>query len=91
MSTGLSENEPEDCQDHQGTLPEVWKQAIVVPVFKKGSRTDSCNFRPILLTCICTKILEHIIYSNVSKHLQSHAVLCDAQHGFRQNKVVILS
>ena len=69
----------------QGTLPEVWKQATVAPIFKKGSRTDPCNFRPISLTCICTKILEHI-YSNVSKHLQSHAVLCDAQHGFRPNR-----
>ena len=35
----------------QGTLPEVWKQTTVVPVFKKGSRTDPCNFRPISLTC----------------------------------------
>ena len=34
----------------QGTLPEVWKQATVVPVFKKGSNTDPCNFRPISLT-----------------------------------------
>ena len=54
----------------QGTLPEVWKQATVVPVFKKGSRTDTCNFRPISLTCICAKILEHIVHFNVSKHLQ---------------------
>jgi len=55
---------------NKGTLPEVWKQALAVPVFKKGSRSDPCNFRPISLTCICTKLLEHIVYSNVSKHLQ---------------------
>ena len=70
----------------QGTLPEVWRQAIVVPVFKKGRRTDPCNYRPISLTCICTKILEHTVYSSISKHLQRHAVLCDAQHGFRPNR-----
>ena len=75
----------------QSTLPEVWKQATVVPVFKKGSHMDPCNFRPISLTCICTKILEHIIYSNISKHLQSHTVLCNAHHGFRPKEVVILS
>ena len=46
----------------QGTLPEIWKQATVVPVFKKGSRTDPCNFRPISLTCICAKILEHCLF-----------------------------
>ena len=70
----------------QGTLPEVWKQATVVPVFKKGSHTDPCNFRPISLTYIYAKILEHIVYSNVSKHLQKYAVLCDAQHGFHPNR-----
>ena len=75
----------------QGTLPEVWKQATVVPVFKKGSRTDPCNFRPISLTCICTKILEHIIYSNVSKHLQSYAVYAIHSMAFAQIEVVILS
>lgn len=70
----------------QGTLSEVWRQAIVVSVFKKGRHTDPCNYRPISLTCICTKILEHIVYSSISKHLQRHAVLCDAQHGFRPNR-----
>ena len=71
--------------DH-GTLAEVWKQATVVPVFKKGSRTDPCNFRPISFTCIYTKILEHIVYSPVSKHLQRYVVLCGAQHGFCPNR-----
>jgi len=33
----------------QGTLPEVWKQASVVPVFKKGNRSNPCNFRPTSL------------------------------------------
>ena len=67
----------------QGTLPEVWRQAIVV---SKGRRPDTCNYRPISLTCICTKVLEHIVYSSISKHLQSPAVLCNAQHGFHPNR-----
>ena len=70
----------------QGTLPVVWRQAIVVPIFKKGRCTYPCNYRPISLICICTKILEHIVYSSIFKHLQRHAVLCDAQHGFRPNR-----
>jgi len=51
----------------QGVLPEVWKQASVVPVFKKGNRSDPYNFRLISLTCICAKILEHIVYQSIHK------------------------
>ena len=32
------------------------------------------------------QILENIVYSSISKHLQRHAVLCDAQHGFHPNR-----
>lgn len=34
--------------------------------FRKGRRTDPCNYIPISLICICNKLLEHIVYSNIS-------------------------
>jgi len=68
----------------QGHLPSIWKTAIVVPIFKKGNRSDPGNYRPVSLTCICCKILEHIVYSSISKHLENNKVLCDEQHGFQQ-------
>ena len=58
----------------------------MVPIFKKGNRSDPGNYRPVSLTCICCKILEHIIYSSITKHLQHHEVLCDNQHGFCQKR-----
>ena len=70
----------------QGALPNIWKSAAVVPIYKKGSRSDLGNYRPVSLTCICCKILEHIVFSSISKHLQNHEVLCDGQHGFRQKR-----
>ena len=60
-----------------GTLSEVWRQAIVAAVLKKGRRTDPCSCRPISFTCIYTKILEHTVYSSISNHLQRYAALCD--------------
>ena len=35
------------------------------------------------LTCVCFKLLEHIIYSHVMAHLQTNHLLCVNQHGFR--------
>ena len=67
-------------------LPEDWKCANVVPVFKKKDHSSPTNYRPVSLTSICCKVLEHIIYSNISLHLKNHNILCDEQHGFRAKR-----
>ena len=68
---------------HTGQIPSDWKKAIVTPLFKKGAKCDPGNCRPISLTCICSKVMEHIVASNLTKHLNRHNVLYDLQHGFR--------
>ena len=42
------------------SLPTDWLRANISPVFKKGSELEAGNYRPVSLTCICCKILEHI-------------------------------
>ena len=56
----------------------------MVPIHKKGQRSVAANYRPVSLTSICCKILEHIIYSSLFAHLDEHKVLMDCQHGFRK-------
>ena len=58
----------------------------MVPLFKKGDRAAPSNYRPVSLTCICSKILEHIIYSHICTHLTRYNILCDQQHGFRHSR-----
>ena len=53
-----------------GSVPLKWTNANVCAVFKKGKKSDPANYRPISLTCIASKILEHIVHSHVMKHLQ---------------------
>ena len=36
----------------QGTVPVEWKHACVIPVYKKGDRGSTSNYRPISLTSI---------------------------------------
>ena len=66
----------------QSALPAAWKHAWVIPVFKKGERARPSNYRPISLTCIACKCLEHIIHSNIMDHLDNNAILSDFQHRF---------
>ena len=58
----------------------------VCGVFKKGEKSDPSNYRPISLTCIASKILEHIVHSHVMKHFEHYNVLTDCQHGFRSKR-----
>ena len=70
----------------QGTVPDDWRQANVAPVFKKGEKYNAANYRPVSLTCICCKTLEHIIVSNINKQLAFESILADCQHGFRSKR-----
>ena len=51
-----------------GKLPDEWVKANVAPVFKKVDRHTASNYRPISLTCVCAKLLEHIICKNIMTH-----------------------
>ena len=69
-----------------GILPSDWKDANVTPVFKKGEHYDPANYRPVSLTSVCCKVLEHILTSNIMTHLELHGILCHQQHGFRRKR-----
>lgn len=64
-------------------LPNDWKLANVTPIHKDGDRANICNYRPVSLTSVSCKTLEHIIYSGLMKHLNGHDFFTTAQHGFR--------
>ena len=64
-------------------LPKDWLNANIAPVFKKGSRSMAVNYRPVSLTSVICKILEHIITKHIRNHLDKHNILSPYQHGFR--------
>ena len=68
----------------QGVVPHDWRMATVVPVFKKGDKCDPSNYRPISLTSVCSKIMEHIVVSNLHQHFEEERILSVHQHGFRK-------
>ena len=69
-----------------GDVPDEWQQANVSPVFKKGEKYDATNYRSLSLTCICMKILEHILVSNINKHLAFDRKHAHCQNGFRSQR-----
>ena len=66
-----------------GTMPDDWRDANVVPAYKKGKKVLAENYRPISLTCICCKLFEHVMVHHIMGHLDRHNILYPFQHGFR--------
>ena len=64
-------------------VPKLWKHSIVTPIFKKGSKRDSLNYRLISLTPIPCKTLGTIITKSLYSFLDKHLIFDDAQFGFR--------
>ena len=67
-------------------LPKDWLTANICPVFKKGARSTASNYRPISLTCVICKTMEHILYHHIMAHLEQLNILKDYQHGFRKGR-----
>ena len=69
---------------YSGNLPPEWKSAIVVPVHKKGKKSDVENYRPISLTCLIVKVMERIIRDELM--IRCGHMIDPRQHGFLKNK-----
>jgi hypothetical protein len=63
------------------TLPDQWKESIILPVHKNGDKTDYSNYRMISLLSTSYKILSNILLSRLSPYVDE--IIGDHQCGFR--------
>ena len=71
----------------QGSLPDSWKCAEIIPVYKKNRRPNSpASYRPVALTSICCKLLERIIMKKLYNYFTCKNLFCIDQHGFIKGK-----
>ena len=66
-----------------GTVPSVFKQARITPVFKGGDETQPQQYRPISLLPILSKILERLVQRRVMAYLVNKNLLPSAQFAYR--------
>ena len=70
----------------QGKFPTQWKVGKASCLHKKGSKQDPNNYRHITLLSIPSKVLEKMIFIQLSDHFAAHNILCDNQWGFRTGR-----
>jgi hypothetical protein len=68
-------------------LSDQWKASIIVPIHKKGNKTDCNNYRGISLLSTSYKMLSHILLTRLSPYVDE--IIGDHQCGFRRNRSTI--
>jgi len=70
----------------EGELPLVWKDARVTPIYKKGSRQDPGNYRPVSLTSVVCKLMEQGIKDKITEYMNRNDLWSPEQYGFRPGR-----
>ncbi|KAK4824113.1 hypothetical protein QYF61_010736 [Mycteria americana] len=70
-----------------GKVPADWRLANVMPIFKKGRKEDPGNYRPVSLTSdLGDLLMEQIILSAITRHVEDNQGIKPSQHGFRKGR-----
>lgn len=72
-----------------GIFPSILKIAKVVPIYKKDDPSQTCNYRPISILPIFSKVFEKIFCEKMESYLDHFQLLCNEQFGFRKNRSTI--
>ena len=73
----------------EGTVPNDWKLANIVPLHKKGSKSSPENYREISLTSVVSKIMEKLVRDKIMEHMEENNIFTKHQHGFRKGYACI--
>ena len=68
----------------RGLYPNSWKTGEVIPVFKKGIKSDCANYRPLTMLNLNSKILEGIVCDSLDRHLEENSLIHQNQWGFKK-------
>jgi hypothetical protein len=75
------------CEIHK-LINSIWDkdgmESIIVPIYKKGDKTDHTNYRGISLLPSTHKILSNILLSRLTP--QAQEIIGDHQCGFQHNR-----
>lgn len=66
----------------QQVVPSAWKRANVIPIYKKGKKNLTDNYRPVSLLSTASKIMERTVFKYVYNHFKDNFIISQFQSGF---------
>ena len=71
---------------NQGKFPAILKIATVIPIHKRGDKSECDNYRPISLISKISKLIEKTVHERLYSFLEKEQILFERQFGFRNNR-----
>ena len=69
---------------NEGGVPDVFREAVFIPIHKRGENTKVSNKRNVSLTCSTCKLFESVISETILAHAVEQNLLCREQHAYRK-------
>lgn len=68
-----------------GYFPEIWVEGHIIPIYKKGDKTEVSNYRGITLLSVVGKLFTRILNNRLNKWAEEYSIYVEAQAGFRKS------
>lgn len=68
-------------------MPENWKKVVIIPIHKKGDKTECENYRGISLLNSVYKIFSKVLLSRINPYIEEN--LGEYQCGFKKGRSTI--
>ena len=79
-----------ECSLQNHEVPIDWRAGNISPIFKKGSKSDAANYRPISLTSVICKLFESIIRDHIFQYFVVNNLFSNKQYGFIKGRSTVL-
>jgi hypothetical protein len=63
----------------------------IIPIFKKGDKSKTANYRPISMLASLSKIFKKVIFKRLIHHINNNHILVNEQFGFKKKKYHLLN
>ena len=73
----------------EGILTDIWKIANVIPIFKKGDKSQPSNYRPVALLSCIERLQERNVFKNMYNYLLDNKRLYRYQSGFLPHHAIV--
>ena len=67
---------------NENLVPSQWLKACITAIYKKGSKNEPGNYRPVSMTSIICKLMESLVRDKLVSHMEHNNLFSNSQHGF---------